>query len=379
MNRPIWKQPAILAVLLGVGALVLSSHSARAQGDPAGLNASPTFAPDGASFGASPTFAPDGASFGASPTFSGGFPGMGYGGAGMALGTGAGLGGWGTGYSYGPMTGYGFGGFGFPNYGFGYPGYGYNFGMSYPYGYYGVGTGYMGYGYPAGYGYGVPGLWQAEMQAEQTAQSSVAGGWASLALQQIALRRQREALDSMRANLAQIAEQEDAEEGAPAPAPAPEPLISQTGQILWPAETPTGPELDPRREAAETAIRSALRDYHQRGRASVRRVIAARDALESFARPALERLRDQNQNTDDLASFGRFVQRLDYGLRSLAEAEPGRQANAARPNPAPASEPPQAAPSEAQRPALPTDEPPKSGGDVLKNSILRDRESGPPR
>jgi hypothetical protein len=136
-----------------------------------------------------------------------------------------------------------------------------------------------------------------------------------------------------------------------------EKLLDADGRVQWPASTPSGPNLSEARNAVDDAIVKVVQEVKERGHASVRNVVAARDALSNFARLALERLR--SESPADAAGFQVFLQSLDHVLYTTAE------------NPA------TAAARTTGGTGLTPDNAPKTAGEVLKEAIRKDETTAP--
>lgn len=133
-----------------------------------------------------------------------------------------------------------------------------------------------------------------------------------------------------------------------------EQVLTEDGKVLWPDNTPSDKELDPLREAVDTAFRdvAADREKHKRGNITIRDAVHARGKLVSFAAPAVEKLSEERSN--DVADFQVFLGSLDFALRSMANAAPPTSATSQRTTP---------------------ENTPESGGDVLKGTIKDDSRS----
>jgi hypothetical protein len=136
-------------------------------------------------------------------------------------------------------------------------------------------------------------------------------------------------------------------------------LLDSEGKVQWPVTTPSGQNLSESRQAVDDAIQKAALEARDHGRASVRSVVAARDALADFSGSALERLRSDSPT--DAAIFQVFLQSLDHTLYTMAEggaaaAHTGTTGGGT---------------------SLSPDNARKTGGDVLKESIRKDDTSPP--
>ncbi len=139
-------------------------------------------------------------------------------------------------------------------------------------------------------------------------------------------------------------------EGAEPAAAQRRPLFGEDGRILWPESTPVGPELDKKRSAASESIQDVAQKSRRDGRAPVSAVVDAKEKLEDFGRDAIQELQDQNESeaAEDLSSF---LQNMDYALSNYVNTTPRTETNV--------QDPPDA---------------PKTGGDVLKESIRRENQ-----
>lgn len=139
-----------------------------------------------------------------------------------------------------------------------------------------------------------------------------------------------------------------------------EKLLDSNGRVQWPGSTPSGQRLSELRQAVDDAIQKVAQEAKDHGRASVRSVVAARNALAEFSGSALERLRSDSPT--DAASFQAFLQSLDHTLYTMAEG------GAASPH---------TAGTAGGGTSLTPDNARKTGGDVLKESIKKDDASTP--
>ena len=303
------------------------------------------------------------------------------------------------GFNYGgyPFNGYG-NGYGYGNSGYGYGGYGGGYG-----GYGGYGNAFGGYNGVGGYGnnyggfgstIGVTNFDVAALQQQQymlsASQSNLANAQAMQAYQAANLYNQQ-AMNQMYSRYAAMRggaggagggngsgsspgssyqTRYNMTNGNTVPYPvytgnrnkrinrtrlAREQVLTDDGKILWPKVTPTDKELDPLREAVDTAFHdvAADRQKNKRGHVTIRDAVHARGKLMAFAVPAVEKLSEEK--SDDLAEFQVFLGSLDFALRGLANASP--VASSATTNP---------------------DNTPESGGNVLKDSIQSDDASARP-
>jgi len=125
-------------------------------------------------------------------------------------------------------------------------------------------------------------------------------------------------------------------------------MIADDGEVFWPLGAPDNGELGAKRKAAGRAIQQVMQDAKDRGEPSVRKVIAARQALADYAEPAAEQLKEDSP--DDVKGFATFIQTLDGGLRSLVAGNAPAGGAGGRAD----IEPPSA---------------PKTAGDVLKKGL----------
>jgi hypothetical protein len=138
-------------------------------------------------------------------------------------------------------------------------------------------------------------------------------------------------------------------------------IIDEQGRVLWPAAAPTSPsDVAAARSGVDQAVRDIVREEQQGRRAPIRGIVAARDQIDAYRRSALEPLR-----TDSPAD----AQAVDLFLRSLDNAVVGMGMGTAGGGAAPGTV------AQDLRP----DDAPKTGGDVLKQSIkeTRDRDEAP--
>jgi hypothetical protein len=126
-------------------------------------------------------------------------------------------------------------------------------------------------------------------------------------------------------------------------------LFDKDGNIRWPSSAPDSPlNLATSRRTADRAIKDVERGAGKNGRAPVRDVVLARDKLEDYGRPAMEKLRSAGDERG-ANELGRFLESLDRALVQLSEApRTTAAAGATHINP---------------------DSAPKTAGEVLKNSL----------
>lgn len=133
-------------------------------------------------------------------------------------------------------------------------------------------------------------------------------------------------------------------------------LFDAEGHVQWPASTPSGAQLDTARQEADSAIQKVFEEQKQNGRASVRSVVAAREKLAAFGGSALEQLR--TSSPADAAGLEVFLYSLDRALTAMANT-------VAAPNPG--------------RVNLTPENAPRTGGQVLKNEIEKNRKDETPK
>ena len=166
-------------------------------------------------------------------------------------------------------------------------------------------------------------------------------------------------------------------------------VLADDGKVLWPSITPTDPELDPLREAVDTAFRdvAADREKHKRTNITIRDAVHARSKLVAFAAPAVEKLSEEKSG--DLADFQVFLGSLDYALRNMANASLPSGTTHTEPDNAPATggdvlkdtiKKDSSSKDDRPAPAVRTAPPdaPKSAGDILKETIKEDKAKGKP-
>ncbi|CAN5909223.1 hypothetical protein BH23PLA1_BH23PLA1_20860 [soil metagenome] len=130
----------------------------------------------------------------------------------------------------------------------------------------------------------------------------------------------------------------------------PGPIFGDDGRVLWPESTPVSPELDEKRLAAAEAIQDVAQKSRRDGRAPVSAVVDAKEKLEDFGRDAVQNLQEQD-NSEAAEEIARFVQNVDYALSNFVNTTPRMDSTVKAPPDAP-----------------------KTGGDVLKESIQSDRQ-----
>jgi hypothetical protein len=93
-------------------------------------------------------------------------------------------------------------------------------------------------------------------------------------------------------------------------------VVSPDGKVLWPGRAPNDGDLAKARSAAEAAIRVAVKEFETAGKASVQSVVAAKELLYAYGRPALQKLAAENDAAAQ--NLFKFLANLEQLLDSLA-------------------------------------------------------------
>jgi hypothetical protein len=93
-------------------------------------------------------------------------------------------------------------------------------------------------------------------------------------------------------------------------------VVSPDGKVLWPGRAPNEGELARSRSAAEAAIRVAVKEFEASGKASVQSVVAAKELLYAYGKPAIQKLATENDAA--AKNLFRFLASLEQFLNTLA-------------------------------------------------------------
>jgi hypothetical protein len=95
-------------------------------------------------------------------------------------------------------------------------------------------------------------------------------------------------------------------------------VLSSEGKVLWPGKVPSEGELGKSRAATEAAIEAAFKEFKSDGKASVQKVVEAKEQLYSYGHPALDKTaRQSRQSAQKLLHF---LTSLEQVLDSLSGA-----------------------------------------------------------
>ncbi len=92
-------------------------------------------------------------------------------------------------------------------------------------------------------------------------------------------------------------------------------LLGTSGEILWPAATPSEPRLLIAKQEAEKAVIQVVTEHDKYGEASIRHVADARNKLTEFARQSLPSLKARDRTAAD--QLERFIVELQKTLATL--------------------------------------------------------------
>lgn len=262
---------------------------------------------------------------------------------------------------------------------------------------FGAGYGYGGYGGYGGWGWGMPmadqWMMRYQMSALNAARYNLASARAANSYRAGALLRQQafqtmlqnendstsrsyDSMDRYFNNLPTAArtsghDERPAAVGEPQRQPSAgdipfNKLVGRDGKILWPPSAPTTGDLADKKQDADEAISAVLQDLAQAPSVSVRKIVAARRALNEYAYPASQELRDRSPQ--DYSSWANWVSSLDQSLRDLDGIA------GAPPQPRTATEQPKAAPAEGRGTELRPESSPESAGEALKEKVQESPE-----
>jgi len=161
-----------------------------------------------------------------------------------------------------------------------------------------------------------------------------------------------------------------------------EQLVDDQGQVKWPPTAPNSPsDVGKARSDADAAVATVAGEFHKDGRAAVSDVIAAQDRVRDYASKAMDHLKGQPAEASGLVTF---LASLDYALTTMGDGHRATGPTAVRPDNAPKSggdvlkdtierDTPKGEPG-TRRPDADSPAGPKSGGDVLKDTVKADRK-----
>ncbi len=93
-------------------------------------------------------------------------------------------------------------------------------------------------------------------------------------------------------------------------------VLADDGSVRWPASMPSSEMLDKKKSAAESAIRVAVKEFEQNGKATIQSVGEAKSELFEYGKPALEQL--VRANRDEAKKLLKFLASLEHVLNGLA-------------------------------------------------------------
>jgi hypothetical protein len=93
-------------------------------------------------------------------------------------------------------------------------------------------------------------------------------------------------------------------------------VVSPDGKVLWPGRAPNDGDLAKARSAADAAVRVAVREYEANGKAALQSVVAAKELLYVYGKPAIQKLAAKNGAAAQ--SLFKFLSNLEQLLDSLA-------------------------------------------------------------
>ena len=92
-------------------------------------------------------------------------------------------------------------------------------------------------------------------------------------------------------------------------------LLGESGEVLWPAATPSNSHLLVAKQAVEKAVALVVSEHDKYGEASIRHVADARNKLTEFARQSLPSLKARDRTAAD--QLERFIVELQKTLATL--------------------------------------------------------------
>jgi hypothetical protein len=93
-------------------------------------------------------------------------------------------------------------------------------------------------------------------------------------------------------------------------------VLAQDGTVLWPESMPASEVLDRKRIAAQSAIRVAVKEFEQNGKATIQSIAEAKSELFAYGKPVLEQL--VRANRDEAKKLLKFFASLEQVLNELA-------------------------------------------------------------
>ena len=103
--------------------------------------------------------------------------------------------------------------------------------------------------------------------------------------------------------------------GKPLPSLPRAELLGESGEVLWPAATPSNSHLLVAKNAVEKAVALVVSEHDKYGEASIRHVADARNKLTEFARQSLPSLKARDRTAAD--QLERFIVELQKTLATL--------------------------------------------------------------
>ena len=92
-------------------------------------------------------------------------------------------------------------------------------------------------------------------------------------------------------------------------------VLSADGKVLWPGKAPSDGELGKSRAAADAAIMAAYKEFKAGGKASVQKVVEAKELLYAYGHPALDKAAGQSRQAGQ--SLHHFLFSLEQAIDSL--------------------------------------------------------------
>jgi len=152
-------------------------------------------------------------------------------------------------------------------------------------------------------------------------------------------------------------------------------LIDSSGRVLWPSSAPMSPSyLAKARADVDSSVAKAAADHSKTGRATVRDVVDAQDKLRSYGTQALDHLK--SDNPAEATGLASFLASLDYALTTMGDGARPVGGDHTRPDNAPKTGGDVLKESLTPSRSQPASDAPKSGGEILKDSTKPDRSNG---
>ncbi len=93
-------------------------------------------------------------------------------------------------------------------------------------------------------------------------------------------------------------------------------MLAEDGTVLWPESMPASEVLDRKRSGAQSAIRVAVKEFEQNGKATIQSIGEAKSELFAYGKPVLEQL--ARANRDEAKKLLKFFASLEQVLNELA-------------------------------------------------------------